>query len=81
MSNKVIMPKMGESIVEGTIIEWKKNVGDFVSKDEILLEISIEDRNELLNSYNKDLERINKELVINEKKREKNITLSFDPKS
>ena len=40
MSNKVIMPKMGESIVEGTIIEWKKNIGDFVSKDEILLEIS-----------------------------------------
>ena len=27
MSNKVIMPKMGESIVEGTIIEWKKNTG------------------------------------------------------
>jgi len=40
MSNKVIMPKMGESIVEGTIIEWKKNIGDFVAKDEILLEIS-----------------------------------------
>ena len=40
MSNKVIMPKMGESIVEGTIIEWKKSIGDFVSKDEILLEIS-----------------------------------------
>jgi len=40
MSNKVVMPKMGESIVEGTIIEWKKSVGDFVAKDEILLEIS-----------------------------------------
>ena len=40
MSNKVVMPKMGESIVEGTIVEWKKSVGDFVSKDEILLEIS-----------------------------------------
>ena len=40
MSFEVIMPKMGESIVEGTIVEWKKNVGDFVEKDEILLEIS-----------------------------------------
>ena len=40
MSFEVIMPKMGESIVEGTILEWKKNVGDFVKKDEILLEIS-----------------------------------------
>ena len=40
MSFEVIMPKMGESIVEGTILEWKKSVGDFVKKDEILLEIS-----------------------------------------
>ena len=40
MSNEVIMPKMGESIVEGTIIDWKKNIGDYVEKDEILLEIS-----------------------------------------
>ena len=35
----VIMPKMGESITEGTIIEWRKNVGDSVDKDEIFLEI------------------------------------------
>ena len=35
----VIMPKMGESITEGTIIEWRKNVGDTVDKDEIFLEI------------------------------------------
>ena len=36
----VIMPKLGESITEGTILEWKKNVGDQISKDETLLEIS-----------------------------------------
>ncbi|MFQ6616630.1 MAG: dihydrolipoamide acetyltransferase family protein [Fidelibacterota bacterium] len=35
----VVMPKLGESIVEGTIIEWRKKVGDTVQKDEILLEI------------------------------------------
>ena len=40
MSHEVVMPKMGESIVEGTIVEWKKNIGDFVKRDEILLEIS-----------------------------------------
>ena len=40
MAYEVVMPKMGESIVEGTIIDWKKKVGDFISKDEILLEIS-----------------------------------------
>ena len=36
----VLMPKMGESITEGTIVEWKKNVGDTIEKDETLLEIS-----------------------------------------
>ncbi len=36
----VIMPKMGESITEGTILEWKKEVGDRIIRDEPLLEIS-----------------------------------------
>ena len=36
----VVMPKMGESITEGTVLEWKKSVGDSVAKDETLLEIS-----------------------------------------
>ncbi len=36
----VVMPKMGESITEGTILEWKKQVGDSIDKDETLLEIS-----------------------------------------
>ncbi|MBT6797595.1 MAG: 2-oxo acid dehydrogenase subunit E2 [Candidatus Marinimicrobia bacterium] len=35
----VIMPKMGESITEGTILEWRKKIGDFIELDEILLEI------------------------------------------
>lgn len=36
----VIMPQMGESIAEGTITKWFKNVGDPVERDEPLLEIS-----------------------------------------
>ena len=40
MATDIIMPKMGESITEGTITEWKKNVGDTVKKDETILEIS-----------------------------------------
>ena len=36
----VIMPKMGESISEGTIIKWHKNIGDKVKRDEIIFEIS-----------------------------------------
>ena len=34
------MPKMGESVMEGTIIKWYKKVGDRVKKDEPLFEIS-----------------------------------------
>ena len=40
MAIDVIMPKMGESITEGTILEWKKNIGDTIVLDETLLEIS-----------------------------------------
>lgn len=34
------MPKMGESVNEGTIIKWHKKVGDAVKQDEIIFEIS-----------------------------------------
>src|SRR5258708_3387642 len=40
MSTDVIMPQMGESIVEGTITKWLKKPGDRVEKDEPLFEIS-----------------------------------------
>ena len=36
----VIMPQMGESIAEGTVTKWLKNVGDKVERDEPLFEIS-----------------------------------------
>ncbi len=37
---EVLMPQMGESIVEGTITKWLKELGDKVERDEALLEIS-----------------------------------------
>jgi 2-oxoglutarate dehydrogenase E2 component (dihydrolipoamide succinyltransferase) len=40
MSVDVIMPQMGESIAEGTIVKWLKQVGDKVDRDEPLFEIS-----------------------------------------
>ncbi len=40
MRVEIIMPKMGESITEGTIIKWNKKVGDSVKRDEIIFEIS-----------------------------------------
>ena len=40
MPTNVIMPQLGESITEGTIIRWNKQVGDTVVRDEPLFEIS-----------------------------------------
>ena len=37
---EVIMPKMGESIQEGKILRWTKKVGEKITKDETILEIS-----------------------------------------
>jgi 2-oxoglutarate dehydrogenase E2 component (dihydrolipoamide succinyltransferase) len=37
---EVLMPQMGESITEGTITKWLKNVGDSVARDEPIFEIS-----------------------------------------
>ncbi|MBK6771649.1 MAG: 2-oxo acid dehydrogenase subunit E2 [Ignavibacteria bacterium] len=40
MSVEIVMPKMGESIMEGTILKWHKQPGDTVEVDETILEIS-----------------------------------------
>lgn len=40
MKIDIVMPKMGESVTEGTIIKWYKKPGDTVKKDEIIFEIS-----------------------------------------
>jgi 2-oxoglutarate dehydrogenase E2 component (dihydrolipoamide succinyltransferase) len=40
MSERVTMPALGESVTEGTVTRWLKNVGDSVAVDEPLLEVS-----------------------------------------
>jgi len=40
MATDVVMPQMGESIAEGTIVRWIKKVGDAIDRDEPLFEIS-----------------------------------------
>ena len=40
MSERVTMPALGESVTEGTVTRWLKNVGDQVAVDEPLLEVS-----------------------------------------
>ena len=37
---QVVMPAMGDSVAEGTVLEWHKQVGDTIAVDETLVEIS-----------------------------------------
>ena len=37
---ELIIPKMGESVTEATVISWNKNVGDIVEMDETIIEIA-----------------------------------------
>ncbi|MBO0807034.1 MAG: hypothetical protein J2P32_01885 [Actinobacteria bacterium] len=39
MATEVVMPRMGETVAEGTVNTWHKAVGDQVSEGEPLLEI------------------------------------------
>ncbi|MBM4283571.1 MAG: 2-oxoglutarate dehydrogenase, partial [Deltaproteobacteria bacterium] len=40
MADKIVMPQLGESIAEGTIVKWLKKPGDAIKKDENILVIS-----------------------------------------
>lgn len=37
---ELVMPKMGESVMEGTILSWLKNIGDTIEEDESILEVA-----------------------------------------
>src|SRR5271166_3837639 len=36
----VTLPEMGESVTEGSIVEWRKHVGDFVAEGDPLVEVT-----------------------------------------
>ncbi|MFB6350201.1 MAG: dihydrolipoamide acetyltransferase family protein [Bradymonadaceae bacterium] len=40
MQKEVVMPQMGESVTEGTVTKWFKEIGNYVERDEPLLEIT-----------------------------------------
>ncbi len=55
----VKLQQLGESVEEGTISRWFKNVGDFVSKDEPLVEVITDKVNvEMLSDYEGELSEI-----------------------
>jgi 2-oxoglutarate dehydrogenase dihydrolipoamide succinyltransferase (E2 component) len=60
---EIIMPKMGESVNEGTILKWHKKVGDPVKQDEIIFEISTDKVDTEIPS---PIEGILKEIKVNE---------------
>lgn len=37
---QLLLPKMGESVAEATIIKWNKNIGDYIEADEAVMEIA-----------------------------------------
>lgn len=37
---EMVMPKMGESIIEGTILTWLKKEGESIEEDESVLEVA-----------------------------------------
>src|SRR4029077_3580298 len=37
---KVTLPEMGESVTEGSIVEWRKRVGDFVAEGDALVDVT-----------------------------------------
>ena len=37
---EMVMPKMGESVMEGTVLSWLKNVGETIEEDESILEVA-----------------------------------------
>ena len=39
MAIEITMPKFGQTMTEGTILEWLKEVGDYVQKGEVFLQI------------------------------------------
>src|ERR1700722_16584663 len=39
-TTQVVMPRMGDSVSEGTVLEWHRSEGDHVSAEETLVEVS-----------------------------------------
>ncbi len=54
----------------GNVIKKNFTRGDIVNTNDVLAEISMEDRKELLNSFNKEMKKINKEISLNKEKKD-----------
>ena len=59
MANVVVMPQSGQTMEEGSVVEWKKAEGEIVDKGEILLEVETDKATiEVESDYSGVLEKI-----------------------
>lgn len=63
MARQVIMPKLGLTMTEGTIEEWKVQEGDAVQKDDVLCEVSTD---KLTNTINAKEDGIIRKILVEE---------------
>ena len=61
MATELLMPKLGLTMTEGTIDEWKKNVGDTVSKGDILYSVETD---KLTNDVEADTDGVLLKIVV-----------------
>ena len=61
MATELLMPKLGLTMTEGTIDEWKKNVGDSVSKGEIIYSVATD---KLTNDVEADCDGVLLKIVV-----------------
>lgn len=65
MATKLVMPKLGLTMTEGTIAEWKKNIGDTVVKGDIIFSVETD---KLTNDVESDTEGVLIDITIPEGK-------------
>ena len=65
MSEKILVPTLGESITEATVAKWLKSTGDNIETDEPIVELETDKVNlEVPSPVNGVLEKINASKVI-----------------
>ncbi len=65
MSEKILVPELGESITEATVLKWLKNKGEAVNADESVVELETDKVNlEVPSPSSGILSEINSKMVI-----------------
>ena len=63
MANYIVMPKMGLTMTEGTISNWRKQEGDEIKKGEIIFDVETD---KLTNEYDSKAEGVLRKILVKE---------------